>query len=225
MSSGPFALTVPDVLGLTEAAARAELEAAGFQVVVEEEFSTDVVEGFVIRTEPGPQQLVGRDNPSVTVFVSMGPEPFQLPDFVGRTVAEAQELATGLGLELIIDSVPVEVPLASGLVDLIAAQEPAAGSDVTVNDPVRVQLGVARQIDVPNLIGLTEEEAVELLANRGLLLEVVGTVQVDPESGLDQNIAGQEPAGGETLPEGSTVSVQIGVAPPEQPTTTTTQAP
>ncbi len=222
VSAGPFALTVPDVVSLTLEAAIERLEAEGFETVVEEEFSTEVIEGFVIRTDPGPQQLVGRDNPTVTVFVSLGPEPFDLPDFVGRTVADAQELATGLGLELIIDSVPVEVPLDSGLVDLIAAQDPAPGTEVTVNDAVRVQLGVVQQVDVPNLIGLTEVEAVELLEGRGLLLEVVGTVQVDPDSGLDGKIAGQEPADGDTLPEGDAVLVQIGVAPSRNTTTTTT---
>ncbi len=224
VSGGPFALTVPDVTGATAEAAIAELEAAGFEVTTEEEFSSDIIEGFVTRTVPAAQQLVGRDNPTVTIFVSKGPEPFELPDFVGRTVSQAQELAAGLGIELVIDSVPVEVTLASGLADLVAAQEPSAGSLVTINDPVRVQLGVIRQIDVPNLVGLTEQEATDLLESRGLLLEVIGNVSVDPDSGLDGKIAGQDPADGETLAEGSTVLVQIGVADPPD-TTTTTAAP
>jgi serine/threonine-protein kinase len=225
ISGGPFALTVPDVVSLTEAAATAELEAAGFSVVVEEEFSNEVVEGFVIRTVPGAQQLVGRDNPTVTVFVSSGPEPFELADFVGLSVSEAQELAVALGVELIIDSVPVEVTLASGLADLVASQDPSPGTLVTINDPVRVQLGVVRQIDVPNLIGLTEQEATDLLESRGLVLEVIGEVQVDPDSGLDGRIAGQDPGAGQTLVEGGSVLVQLGVAPPPPDTTTTTAAP
>ena len=123
VSSGPFALTVPDVVGLPMAAAIAELEAAGFEVVIEEEFSSEVIEEFVIRTVPAPQQLVGRDDPTVTIVVSIGPEPFELPNFIGRTVDEAAELAAGLGLQL-VSTTSVEVTLASGLVELVAEQTP-----------------------------------------------------------------------------------------------------
>ncbi len=81
-----------------------------------------------------------------------------------------------------------------------------------------------RQIDVPNLIGLSQGEALDLLTSRGLIMEVLGTVPVDPETGLHDKIAGQAPAAGETLPEGSTVQVQIGFGPPPETTTTTTTA-
>jgi beta-lactam-binding protein with PASTA domain len=53
VSTGPALVSVPDVVGLDEQAARAELEAAGFEVEVVEE-ATDLVEedGVVLRQDP-----------------------------------------------------------------------------------------------------------------------------------------------------------------------------
>jgi serine/threonine-protein kinase len=76
VSDGPFAFTVPDVSDMSRDDAIALLEEEGFEVEVEEEFDEEVEEDFVIRSEPGAGQLVDRENPVVTIFVSQGPEPF-----------------------------------------------------------------------------------------------------------------------------------------------------
>ncbi len=225
ISGGPFALTVPNVEGKTRDQAIADLEREGFVVVVEEEFSNDVLEGFVVRTEPAGGQLVGRDNPEVTIFVSQGPEPFDLPDFTGSTLEEAQQLAADLGIELIIEGGTVEVSLASGLAGLVAQQTPSPGTEVTINDSVRVRLGALRLVEVPNVTQLTEAEAEAIVLGMGLELVVVGTVPVDPDSGLDGLIVGQDPAPGADVEEGSVISVQVGVATAPPTTTTTTTAP
>jgi len=224
ISSGPFALTVPNVAGVTRDEAVASLEAGGFITTVEEEFSDEVLEGFVIRTLPAGGQLVGRDNPEVTVFVSLGPEPFAIPDFTGLTLEQAQQIAAESGLELIIDGATVEVSLASGLAGLVAQQEPVPGTEVTLNDAVRVRLGTLRIVEVPNLSQLTQAQAEEVLLGMGLELVVVGTVPVDLDSGLDGLIVGQDPAPGAQVEEGGSVTVQIGAATPPS-TTTTTQPP
>ena len=220
LSGGPFALTVPDVSGKTRDAAVNDLTAVGFEVRVEEEFSDDVIEGFVIRTEPGTGQLVDREAPAVTVFVSLGPEPFRLPSFIGSTIDEARDLAAELGIDLVIEQETVEVTLASGLAGKIAEQDPAANSEVTINDQVRVRVGELRMVTVPDLTGLTEDQARSQLDDLGLELIVVGTVQVDPDSGLVDRVAGQDPLPDDQVPEGSAVGVQLGVAPPPPPDTT-----
>jgi serine/threonine-protein kinase len=222
VSDGPFAFTVPDVSDMSRDDAIALLEEEGFEVEVEEEFDEEVEEDFVIRSEPGAGQLVDRENPVVTIFVSQGPEPFSVPDFIGDTVGEAQQRAAELGLELIISGDAVEVSLDSGLDGLVAEQEPAAGTEVTAADPVRVRLGAVRQVTVPDLEGLTEDEARDELEDVGLELDVVGTVPVDFGSGFDGRVVGQDPEEGETVPAGSVVGVQLGEEEPPPTTTTTT---
>jgi serine/threonine-protein kinase len=53
VSSGPAKVDVPDVTGLDEPAARAQLEGAGFEVRVTDESTTDPAQdGIVLRQSP-----------------------------------------------------------------------------------------------------------------------------------------------------------------------------
>jgi serine/threonine-protein kinase len=217
VSSGPRFLTMPDLEGVTQSIAEEELNRLGFtDVVVEEDFSNDMLEGYVINSVPAASQLAERDE-TVTIFVSKGPEPFPLPEFTGRSVPEANELASQRGLTLVVDPETVDVTLASGLVGKIAAQSPAPGTEVVFGDEIHVRLGVLVQVAVPDLTSKTEEEARAELLELGLTLNVVGTIEVPPESGLEGLIAGQNPEVGTMVDDGSVVTVDIGIVTPEEP--------
>ncbi len=148
-----------------------------------------------------------------------------------KTLTErVEEAVADLGLELIIDETPVPVTLASGLVGRVASMDPPSGSEVTINDAVRVGIGALQQFEVPNLVGMTQAEAQAALTSLGLQLDVLGEIQVDPNSGLVGRVAGQFPEAGALVDEGSAITVQVGVAPATTtttapPTTTTTQPP
>ena len=217
VSSGPRFLTMPDLEGVTQSIAEEELNRLGFtDVVVEEDFSNDMLEGYVINSVPAASQLAERDE-TVTIFVSKGPEPFPLPEFTARSVPEANELASQRGLTLVVDPETVEVTLASGLVGRIAAQSPAPGTEVVFGDEIHVRLGVLLQVAVPDLTGKSEAEARADLLELGLTLSVVGTVEVPPDSGLEGLIAGQNPGVGTMVDDGSVVTVDIGIVTPEEP--------
>ena len=218
VSSGPRFLTMPDLVGVSATTAQEELTRLGFtDIVVEEDFSNDMLEGFVITTEPGPSQLAERDE-TVSIFVSVGPEPFPLPDLTGRSVPDAQRLAGERGLTIVVDPETVEVTQASGLVGMIAAQTPSAGTEVVFGAEIHVRLGVLIRVEVPDLVGLTQEEAEDALLDLGLTLVVGGTVEVPPDSGLENLVAGQSPEPGTMVDDGSVVSIDLGVVtPPEEP--------
>ena len=114
-------------------------------------------------------------------------------------------------------NLPTPVTAASGLDGLVATQSPPNGSTVTIGDEVTVSVGELIQVEVPDLIGMSQEEATAALAELGLSLEVVGETEVDPDGDLVGMIATQDPAAEETVPDGSTIQVTIGVAPPEPP--------
>lgn len=223
VSAGPFGLTVPPVEGLSEEEALGVLTAANFEVEIDTEFSDDIEEGFATRTDPRAGQLVNPDAPTVVLFISEGPEPVVVPSFIGMTTEQAQAAAALSGLEVAFED-PVEVSLASGLVDRVAEQNPAPGGEAVAGDTVVLRLGVLRTVEVPDLEGMTEQEAEDALEEVGLRLEVVGTVPVDDPS-QDDRVVGQDPAAGERIEEGSVVRVQIGVAPDPTTTTTSTTTP
>ncbi|MCP3975559.1 MAG: Stk1 family PASTA domain-containing Ser/Thr kinase [bacterium] len=219
VSSGPFALTVPDVRLVTEESALTALADASISdVEVVREFSAEILEGFVIRTEPGAGELVSRDR-TVILVVSDGPEPFELPNLVGMSVADAQQAALNRGLIFILEDDTEPVTFDSGLVGLVAAQTPGGGTEVIVGDEIRVRLGSLIQRTVPDLTGLTQEEAEALLADLGLTLEIVGDTPVEPDSGLDGLIAAQDEAVDSQVDDGSTIHVRMGiiVPPPTDP--------
>ena len=217
VSAGPRFLTVPNLEGVAATLAQEELTRLGFEdVVVEEEFSDDMLEGFVTRTEPASSQIAQRDQ-TITVFVSQGPEPFPLSDLTGRSVEEAQALASERGLLIVVEVETIDVTAASGLAGTIAGQDPPPGTEVVAGDEIRVRLGVLIRVVVPDLTGLTEEEARSQLLDLGLTLNVVGTVEVPPDSGLEGLIGSQEPPFGTEIDDGSTVTVAIGVVTEEPP--------
>ncbi len=220
VSTGPFAQTMPDVANMTLDSALTTLAEAGFtNIETLDEYSADVLEGFVVRTNPVAGQQVPREN-TVQVFVSLGPEPVELPNLVGDTRAEAGATLDGLGLVMAVGD-PTDVTAASGLNGLVAAQSPAAGTELVAGDTVTVSVGQLIQVTVPPLIGLSPAEADSLLAGLGLRLDVIGETETeDPE--LVGSVATQDPAAGTVLPDGSSVQATIGTLPPPTTTTTTT---
>jgi serine/threonine-protein kinase len=211
VSTGPFALTMPSVVNLAREGALRTLADGGFEDVdVVEEFSAEVLEGFVIRTVPDAQQLVPRGN-RVQVFVSKGPEPFPVPDLVGRTPDEARTILAELEL-VYVEGEETDVTLASGLAGRVSSHTPTVDEEVVIGDEIAVSIGRLIRVPVPDLIAMTFEEAEAELASRGLLIVNGGLVEADPGLGLAGLVAEQTPQPGVLATDGSTVTVMIAMA-------------
>lgn len=88
----------PGVIGMTQHAATAKLDRAGFDVAVgDPAYSESVPKGRVITTDPGPGARV-LDHGTITLTVSEGKERYAVPTLHGKTVNQAQDalLATHL---------------------------------------------------------------------------------------------------------------------------------
>jgi beta-lactam-binding protein with PASTA domain len=129
VSDGPRPVPVPDVRGMLQAKAEAALDAKGFVVVIEQTFSKEVDRGKAIGTDVTPGTDV-QPGETVVLRVSLGPEFFECPDFVGMTVDAARALAEQHGLLLN----PVQVPGATG--NQIVSQEPGSGSRVRYGETI-----------------------------------------------------------------------------------------
>lgn len=133
VSSGPEPRPVPVVAGISSEGAAWALGRAGFTVgEVREQADPERPAGTVLVTEPAPGALTPRDTP-VTLIVSAGPPPVELPQLVGTSSAEAEERLAELGL------VPDVVGggASGGTVD---SMQPEAGATVAVG--TIVELGV-----------------------------------------------------------------------------------
>jgi eukaryotic-like serine/threonine-protein kinase len=97
VSAGPF----PDVVGKPVDQAIAELGAVNLNVADDrpEEFNNDIPAGSVIRVGDREGGGSWRPGDTVTLVVSQGPAPIEVPDVVGRTVADAMSILRDAGFE------------------------------------------------------------------------------------------------------------------------------
>ena len=131
VSRGPEPKPVPRVTGRTQEEATALLQGAGFVVAVTEEFSDDVPRDRVISQQPEKGTELQPGN-TVTIVVSLGPEEFELPSFVGMTKDAAIARIRELGL------VPQVVPVPGGNGNTVVSQLPAPGATVRVGDSIAI---------------------------------------------------------------------------------------
>ena len=105
LSLGHAPVDVPPVAGMSADKATRALQNVGFSVKEATGFSNKVERGVVLSVTPDE----GSTEPyasTVTITVSLGPEEFPAPDFLGLSRADAEALADRWGLELAILSVP-----------------------------------------------------------------------------------------------------------------------
>ncbi|MFQ5523767.1 MAG: Stk1 family PASTA domain-containing Ser/Thr kinase [Acidimicrobiia bacterium] len=139
LSSGPEVIVLPDLVDMLDRDAIALLTDLGLKFAVNEEFSDEVAEDLVIRTDPvaGTEVLSGD---TILLVVSLGPAPREVPNLIGLTETEAQVLLEDLGLVLNVSvgTQPVADPAQDGL---IVDQIPAPGTTVEMGDIITVTLG------------------------------------------------------------------------------------
>ena len=118
----PEPISIPDVVGKTEAQARTDLGAAGFGVEVVYANDPDVGSGLVTSMDP-----TGRAIPrsTITLTVSQGPGTTPVPDVVGRSERAATAALEKAGFVVAVETATDEdVPEGR-----VIASNPDAGSD------------------------------------------------------------------------------------------------
>lgn len=139
VSTGPEVVIIPDVVEMSERDATAALRDLGLLVTVNDEFSNDVPNGFVISSDPaaGAEAETGE---TVLLVVSQGPRPVQVPSLTGMTPSQAQAALDSLGLEMNTSSATQAVadPAQDGLV---VSQFPTPGTTLFPGDVVTITLG------------------------------------------------------------------------------------
>jgi eukaryotic-like serine/threonine-protein kinase len=121
VSGGPETKTVPNAVGLPEAAARDRLVAAGLQVRTREVFS-DKEPGTVVAQEPAAGEKTDEGG-TVTINVSKGTGQVDVPDVVGLSRSEAEAEVESAKLEPNVVTVPSNEPEGT-----VVAQNPAGGT-------------------------------------------------------------------------------------------------
>ena len=203
----PEAVSVPNVVGLSQADAKSQIEAVGLEWELNpEKVASDTVEkDAVASTDPagGTQAEKGS---TVRVTISSGPDSVTLPDnLVGMSPDEARQAVEALGLKWEVNSSKVASDtVAEGKV---AQTNPSPGSKVKAGQTITAYLSSGSdQVEVPDLVGMSQDQARSALKAVGLELGNVTTVDSDKDK---DRIVSQDPETGSKVKKGTTIAVSI----------------
>lgn len=199
---------VPEVIGMTEDEAVAALEEVGLEADVDPKPNRRVPENEVFRQDPEAGEDAETGD-AVTITVSTGPPQTTVPDVVGMTLEDATEELEGARLK--VGDVR-EVAADDAEPNEVLQQSPDAGREVDRGDTV--DLVVAQGATVPDVVGETQSDAEEILADAGYGVEVVTVPSEDVEEGI---VAAQDPEAGTELEEGGVVTISVSEGPEAQP--------
>ncbi|MCF2710364.1 Stk1 family PASTA domain-containing Ser/Thr kinase [Schaalia hyovaginalis] len=201
-------VAVPDnLVGMSEADAKAAVESVGLIFAVSDKTvaSEELAEGMVAEVDPpsGERVEVGT---TVTAKLSSGSDSVVIPEVTNMTPEAAQEAVEALGLVWELDANKVD----SDSVEegKIAKVNPSVGKKVKKGSTVKGTVSSGKKtVTVPDLTGMTQDQAREYLTQVGLQ---VGNVQTsDDPSQSAGKILSSSPAAGETLNKGESVSITV----------------
>jgi eukaryotic-like serine/threonine-protein kinase len=203
VSKGPGSGVVASTSGLSAEEATEKLEAAGFEVAVEQANSEAVEEGLVIHSEPKGGSTATRGS-TVTIFVSKGPKEAKVPVLVGAQRRLAVQQIRGRGL---VPSVSEEE--SSSAAGQVISQSPSAGSQVPLGSTVSIVVARSeREAKVPNVIGKLRSEAVRTMREAGLVPSVEEEETEVP--GQVGRATDQFPPPGTEVEPGTEVTIVVG---------------
>lgn len=148
---------------------------------------------------------------TITLYVSTGQTNIKVPDVYGKTESYAVSELKSKGFTTVVKEV-ADDEVEAGLViktDPVRTEVVAEGAEITVF----VSTGKAtKMLDVPNVVGLTEEKAKSDIEKLGLVVEVESRDLTASEKEYPKGyVIAQEPDANssEQVPEGTTIKIYV----------------
>ncbi|MET9431983.1 Stk1 family PASTA domain-containing Ser/Thr kinase [Streptomyces sp. NPDC003036] len=207
INSGQFT-RVPTLLGQTQAQAEQRLTDAGLDVQgVKRAYSSAYERGTVMASDPAPGERI-RDNGSVTLTISRGPEIVKVPDLEGKPLAEAKRELTKAGLTPGVVTKAFSREIEQGAV---ISTDPAPGTKRNPDSAVALVVSRGAPVDVPDVTGDPVRDATRTLEAAGFAVKVAPErVHSAQDAGA---VASQSPADGRQAAKGDTVTLTVSKGP------------
>lgn len=217
----PVTVSVPNLVDLDRASAKAELEAVGLVYAEGEPQNSDTVAAERVMSQDPPVGDSVEEGSTVTVVLSLGVGQVEVPDLTNLTQAEARAALAEVGL-VAGQVTPTDDPQIEK--DRVISSDPAARAMVPEGSEVAINVS-SGMVQLPDLAGQTYLQARDALLALGLGAEAQpqedGTVAPD-------TVLSQEPGPG-AVPQKTKVVLIVATAPPPPTTTepppTTTEPP
>jgi serine/threonine-protein kinase len=214
VSTGKPKVEVPDVRGLqlTEAVARlgdAGLRANPVYVPSDKPAGTVTAQSIA----PGDKAVV---KTTIRINISKGPKLIEIPGVIGQPYENAASALQGAGFAVARRDVESDQPKGT-----VVNQNPVPGTEVPIGSKVTLQVSKGpKTTPVPDVTGLSEEEATAMLEASGFKVEVQETEVFDASQ--DGVVSAQHPPASTDAKTGSKVTITVGRFSGQTTTPTTT---
>ncbi len=206
---------MPDIVGLNAEAAEARIRDLGLEFEIEDRvYNSDYAEGEVITQNIKPESKVKAGFP-IKVIVSLGEKLVEVPEIIDEHSNQGVILIREAGLEEgeITYEFSEEIPWG-----LIISQDPEAGEEVLEGTEISYVVSKGPEVEyllMPNLTGLTQEEAERTILSKGF---EIGTISERPNDEYDSGIVYYQsyPAGTE-IEVGTSIDIIVSTGPETTP--------
>jgi eukaryotic-like serine/threonine-protein kinase len=204
----PQKVVVPAVVKEDLNTARTQLQNAGFAVGSPIQVTGTQKAGTVIAQDP-QGGTKAKEGSTVSLTVSSGPGNTPVPTVVGETLAQAK---SSLEIANLKPGNVLKQSSTTVAADRVIDSSPAAGSSVPVGSKVTLIVSTGPPaVQVPDVTSEDVGQAKATLQSRGFN---VNTTDQVTSSATPGTVLSQDPAGGRSVPSGSTVTLIIAKAPP-----------
>jgi len=155
-------VAVPNVVGLKQEAAVALIQDAGLEPDVQRAANADVEKDRVFDQNPNPGTRIQKGD-RVTILVSTGTPKTSVPNVVGMNYGDAVQALNDVNLDASKHEVFSQKPAGQ-----VVAQDPPAGEEVVEGTEVVLDVSKGtKQVEVPNVVGMSEADAQATLEQAG----------------------------------------------------------
>lgn len=206
-ATSPKEVQIPNLVGMTEDEARAELEKLKLKYEkVAEEYNKDVEKGKIYDQSPAYSTNYNvKEKSTISVKVSKGTEQTTVPKVIGMTYDEAvAELEKNK-----LKAEKVEETSKTIKEGIVISQEIEANSTANAGDTVKIHVSIGtgiNQVVMPSVLGKSESEAKTILESKNLKANVEYSEDSTKDNGV---VLSQSIKSGENIDEGTEVTITV----------------
>jgi serine/threonine-protein kinase len=192
MSLGPNHHELPSLSGESVSAATANLDDLHIGVRdTKRIYDSEIAKGDVVKTDPAAGATVDEGS-SVTLYVSKGPAPVDIPSVAGRSEADATARLTDAGLQVrVVRRFDNSTPDGQAI-----GTDPRAGKRAHAGDTVTLVMSKGpRLFPVPDVVGMSLSEAIPAIVHAGFKADPRAFAPGGPQKVFRVSPTGNQPKG------------------------------
>jgi serine/threonine-protein kinase len=199
-------VTVPSLVGKTEDEAKEALNALSLGYKAVKQASSTIPEGKIISQGTTAGTKVNK-NTTITLSISSGPDTVEVPNVVGIDQVEAANAIESAGFTVNVKKSYSDTIEAGKVISQSPSGASTANPGTSVTITVSEGKEEAKSATVPNVVGLSEEDAVAKLKELGI--ESTVSYQTSANNVKDGYVFGQSVKAGEKVTVGSTITISV----------------